>query len=151
MEVENYNKGIQERLGNVQNRLEFRSKNLDRKEKETEKERAEFLKWCKRLDKAVTKTNYDTLQRLANYYLVDKYKKEKSLNVTTNEFLYKYSSNIFTNKQLINFYKRIGSENPARQAKAYRHRKKIEFFSYADLLTYVDKIKIAGKQFFKCE
>lgn len=149
LEVENYNKAIQEPAGNVQNRIEFRSKNLS--SKKVEKEREEFLKWCKRLDKAITQNNYLKLQELANYYLVKKYKEEQHENVTVNEFLYKYSGNVWTSKQLVDFFEQIGSKNPVNQAKAYKKRKRIEYFSYRDLLTYIDKIKQAGEQFFNYE
>ena len=146
LEVENYNKSIQEPTGNVFNRIEFRSKHLT--DTELEKEYAEFLKWCNRLDKAVTKENYLKLQDVANYYLVKKYTEEKSRLVTVSEFLYKYSSNIWTNHQLIDFYNQIGSKDPINNAKTYKRRKHIEYFSFKDLQTYVDKIKQSGEQFF---
>lgn len=149
IEVENYNKGIQEPTGNVQNRIEFRSKNLI--DRTSDKEYTEFLKWCNRLDKAVTKENFDKLQSIANYYLVVKYKEEQSRNVTTSEFLYKYSGNVWTKRQLIDFYSQIGSKNPEQATKNYKNRKGIEFFSFKDLQTYVNKIKQSGDRFFNCE
>ena len=148
LEVENYNKGIQEPMGEVKNRIEFRSKKLS--DTDFYKEPTEFLKWCSRLDKAVTKENYLQLQNTANFYLVQQYKQEKIENatLTLNEFLHQYRSNIWTRQQLINFFTEIGCKNPIEQAKAYKRRKEIEFFTFKDLRFYIDKIKQAGNDFF---
>lgn len=61
LEVENYNKGIQEPDGKVKNRLELRSKALQLIGNEQEKEYTEFKKWCDRLGIAVNKINFDEL------------------------------------------------------------------------------------------
>lgn len=149
LEVENYNKALQEPMGEVQNRIEFRSKNLS--DKDFDKEYNEFFKWCKRLDTAITKENFSQLQKSANYYLVKKFRKEKTSGITLSEFLYKYKSNIWTRQQLIKLFDKLGSKNPIQQANSYKQRKKIEYFSFRDLTFYVSMIKHAGENFFYTE
>ena len=147
LEVENYNKGLEEPTGNVMNRLELRTKNIS--DSQLEIIHTEFEKWCRRLEKAVTKENFEKLQETSNFYLVKKYNKAKSDRVTVNEFLYKYSGNVWTRSQLINFFEQIGCKNPAEKAHSYKRRKKIEYFSFRDLEIYVSKIKKAGFDFFE--
>ena len=61
IEVENYDKSIQEPTGYVKNRIEFRTKQISKNIPEKCKERKEFKEWCKRLDKAVSAKNFDEL------------------------------------------------------------------------------------------
>mgnify|MGYP003291982968 CR=1 FL=1 len=151
IEVENYNKGIEEPDGMVKNRLEFRSKKLYDDTDENEKEYNEFMKWCNRLDKSVTKENFEKLQQGLNNALYKQYKNEcKRRGFKVNEFLYKYQSSIFTSKQCADLFCRLGYKDPVQQAKRYKQRKSIEYFSYRDLLAYVQMIKDSGKQFFSC-
>lgn len=147
LEVENYNKLLQEPLGNVCNRLEFRSKQLTNSTPDIEY--SEYKNWCSRIDKAITKENFIKLQKVCNEYLLKRYHKEKSnRNTSTYEFLYKYDDSIFTMNQLKDFYLLIGNNNPANSAKMYKKRKHIELFSFRNLLDYAQKIKSAGEQFF---
>jgi len=151
IEVENYNKGIEEPDGMVKNRLEFRSKKLYDDTAENSKELTEFLKWCNRLDKSVTKQNFEKLQQVLNDALYRQYKKEcNRRGFKVNEFLYKYQSSIFTSKQCADLYRRFGYKDPEQQAKRYKQRKHIEYFSYRDLLTYTQLIKDSGERFFDC-
>lgn len=63
IEIENYNKGIQEPSGIVRNRLEFRSKRPTiNSAYDWNTEYKELTKWHKRLKKAVTHDNYTALQ-----------------------------------------------------------------------------------------
>lgn len=146
LEVENYNKGIEEPTGNVMNRLEFRSKHLT--DENLDKEYTEFEKWCARLEKAVTKEKYKALQDKQNEILVLKYGQEKDKGVTVNEFLYKYQGNIWTSKQLCEFYHSLGYKDFEQQAKLYKRKKKIEYFSFGDLRYYVNKIVKCGTEYF---
>lgn len=151
IEVENYDKSIEEPDGNVKNRLEFRSKKLYEDAAEDTKEYTEFIKWCKRLDKSVTKLNFERLQDRLNDALMNKYREEsKCRGFTVNEFLYKYQNSIFTSRQMSDLYRRFGYKDPEQQAKKYKSRKYIEYFSYRDIVTYVEKIKKSGNAFFEC-
>lgn len=150
IEAENYNKGIEEPDGNVMNRLELRSKKLYSDSGENVKEYTEHLKWCKRLDKAVTKSNFERLQEKLNTALHNRYKIEsQKKGFTLNEFLYKYQSSIFTSRQMSNFYKKLGFKDPVQSANKYKQRKGIEYFSYNDICSYVQKIKDSGARYFE--
>lgn len=146
LEIENYNKGLQEPDGNVMNRLEFRSKHLT--DSRLDKEYTEYEKWCTRLNRAVTKDKYTALQENQNKILLDRYRKEQPKGVTINEFLYKYQSNIWTSRQLTDLYEKIGYKDPQQQARNYKRKKRIEYFSFTDLQTYVKKIMTCGTDFF---
>lgn len=150
IEVENYNKAIQEPEDDVQNRIEFRSKKLYDDSAEHIKEYLEFANWCNRLDKAVTKEIFSTLQNKINQSLYERYYEQKDLKgFTINEFLYKYQGCIFTSKQLADLYRLFGYKDPEQQAKKYKRRKHIEYFSFTDLRQYVKKIKESGQRFFE--
>lgn len=150
IEAENYNKSIEEPDGDVKNRLELRSKKLYDDTAENSKEYTEFMKWCKRLDKAVTKENFERLQEKLNTALYNRYQIEsQQRGVTLNEFLYKYQNSIFTSRQMSNFYNMLGYKDPVQSAKRYKQRKSIEYFSYKDICTYVQKIKDSGAGYFE--
>ena len=149
IEAENYNKAIESPDSIVKNRLELRSKQLYYTEGEQVKEYTEFIKWCTRLDKSITKENFSALQDRLNTALYNCYcieKQNKGFNV--NEFLYKYQNSIFTSKQMADLYSRMGYKDPKQQAKKYKQRKSIEYFSLKDLLIYSEMIKKAGYNFF---
>lgn len=149
IEVENYNKSLQEPDGIVCNRLELRSLRLNDGSDEENKEYTEFLKWCNRLDKAVTAENFQALiDELNDFLYVHHCKESTKKGFTLNKFLYKYQNCIFTSEQMKSFYARLGYADPQGQARLYKHRNEIEYFSLKDLLLYVDIIKTAGQQFF---
>lgn len=148
LEVENYNKAIEEPDGNVMSRLEFRSKKLYDDTSEQVKELEEFNNWCKRLDKSVTTGNFERLQQKLTNVLAEEYKKAAAKGVTVSQFLYKYESSIFTSRQMTEFYRLLGYKDPAQQAKKYKLRHKIEYFSMKNLTDYVKKIKTCGENFF---
>ena len=149
IEVENYNKAIEEPDGDVKSRLEFRSKKLYDDTAEAVKEKREFNLWCERLDKSVTAENFDRLQKKLTDILVNEYKKVAQNGVTVNQFLYKYENSIFTSRQLTEFYSQLGYKDPEQQAKKYKSRHKVEYFSMKNLADYVKKIKSSGAVFFK--
>lgn len=149
LEAENYNKGIEEPEGNVMNRLELRSKKLYSDAGENCKEYTEYLKWCKRLDKAVTKDNFEKLQKKLNSSIIERYKAEsRQRGFTVSAFLYKYQSSIFTSRQMADLYREFNYKDPAQQAKRYRQRNSIEYFSFRDLCTYVQMLKDSMTRFF---
>lgn len=151
IEVECYNKAIEEPTGIVKTRLELRSKKLYDDTNESEKEHLQFMKWCDRLDDAISKENFENLQHTINNALCQKYSiesKEKGFSIS--KFLYKYQSSIFTSKQMAELYKLFGYKNPVQQASRYKYRNNIEYFSYNDLYNYVKIIKESGGAFFGC-
>lgn len=148
IEVENYNKAIEEPGGDVRNRLEFRSKKLYDSTAENNKEEREFRKWCNRLDKSVTADNFNCLQKKLTDILVSEYEKVSTEGVSTSQFLYKFESSIFTSIQLREFYSQLGYKDPTQCAKRYKQRRHIEYFSLKNIRDYVDKIKESGAVFF---
>lgn len=149
IEAENYNKGIEEPDGNVKNRLELRSKKLYDDTAEATKEITEFNKWCDRLDNAVTKENFERLQNRINNSLYERYKIEsRERGFKLSYLLHEYRNSIFTSKQLADFYRMLGYKDPEQQAKRYKQRKSIEYFSYKDICNYVQMIKDSGARFF---
>lgn len=154
LELENYNKALEEPNGKVKNRLELRSKNLDGVELTAEKKDLiynEWLKWTVRLKVKVTKPNFEKIQNTANFFLLERYNRDKQAgkSFTLNEFLYKYSCNIFTRKQLVKFAEAVGIKDPEHFAGNYKKRKKLECFSFKDLELYVQKIVQSGNLFFE--
>lgn len=145
LEVENYNKGIQEPNGIVKNRLELRSKNLNLID--TKMIKAEYDKWIQRLDKAITKENFVSLQKMTNDNLVETYSKEK-IKFTLQEFICRYCDSIYTTRQLSELVEALGVNNPQTFSKNFKRRHNLETFCYKDLALYVNKIKNAGEEFF---
>ena len=81
LEIENYNKGIEEPTGNVMNRLELRSKKLYSKANADTKDLHEFEMWLKKLKKAISKINIALLEDKLNESLIRRFAEERS---TTN-------------------------------------------------------------------
>lgn len=150
IEVENYDKSIQEPTGIVKNRIEFRTKRLNNNTSEKNKEYKEFKEWCKRLDEAVTAKNFNTLCKRLNVALIEVFneeKKRKGFNI--GKFLYKYEDSIFSHRQLAELFAEIGTfKDPAKQATDHKKRNYVEYFSLADVKRYVQKIKHSGLRFF---
>lgn len=153
LEVENYNKGIQEPNGIVKNRLELRSKALTETNSEQCKEYAEFLKWCDRLKKAVTKENFDSLMNdLATMLYVQYLKEHQRRGFTLNKFLYKYSDYIYSNRQLALFYMRcnnISYETALAKGRKYKCQNDIELLTLSNMKQYIKLLVEAGKRFFE--
>lgn len=152
IEVENYDKSLQEPDGDVMNRLELRSKCLDNDTPEIEKEYREFVMWCDRLDNAVTANNLNSLLRAANNSLADRYNEwTAKRGHKINGFLNKYENSIFTMKQLVDLYALLGIDKAENSAKNYKRRYDLEFFSLRDMQKYITKIKDSGAAFFGIE
>lgn len=144
MECENYNKNIEsDNTSPVYNRLEFRSKaNL-----KTKKDIPDLVQdWCNRLDKAVN--YFDNLQNICNDYLIIRWNKEKDIKVKSiSEFIRKYQDNIYSSKQLINFYSRLGFDKPKSKAKNFKRYNHIEYLSLRDINIYIGSIKKSLKAY----
>lgn len=153
IEVENYDKSIQEPTGYVKNRIEFRTKQISKNIPEKCKERKEFKEWCKRLDKAVSAKNFDELTKRLNTALIEVYNEEKTRKgFSLAKFLYKYEDCIFSHNQLKELFAEIGTfKDAAKQATEHKKRNYVEYFSLADIKRYVKKIKSSGNRFFGIE
>ncbi len=153
IEVENYDKSIQEPTGDVKNRIEFRTKQISKNIPEKCKERKEFKEWCKRLDKAVSAKNFDELTKRLNTALIEVYNEEKTRKgFSLAKFLYKYEDCIFSHNQLKELFTEIGTfKDAAKQATEHKKRNYVEYFSLADIKRYVKKIKSSGNRFFGIE
>lgn len=145
IEVENYNKNLQEPGSEVMNRIEFRSKRLAKDTNEP----AEFKRWLNRLDASATKENLNKLENKINIALEQRYQEQCSQRgFSTSEFLYKYQNSIFTIRQLSDFYRRLEFKDPYDSAKKYKKRKNFECVTLKDLRVYIEKIKTSATIFF---
>lgn len=148
LEIENYNKLLENPKDKTKNRLEFRSKQLYKIQQN--KERAEFEEWLNRMHKSVTKDNYADLQNIINnninkHYI---YEKEKQ-GFTINSFIYRYNNDFFTQNQLAEFYNLTELyKDPKAQARKYKYKHYIEYISLDLLEDYIDIIARAGEKYF---
>lgn len=145
-EMEFYHKRIQEPNGEVDSRLELRSKCVE----DGESEAALLDDWFDtRFKKSVSRERYSDLQDTLNYYLWERYQEEREQypNLKTNEFLHKHRMRILTKKQLTAFYEKLGYKNPSESAKQYIKRKNLETVNYCLIETYIDQLKEAAIKF----
>lgn len=148
IEVENYDKSIENPNVATKNRLEFRSKRI----KGTLQE--EFLeKWFERLDAALE--HFEKVQERYNRELCELWKtdndrpKKDKLYISLTAFLLQYKDCIYTRKQLENLLELIGIENPKSKAKNFKDRHTIEFYSKTDLKLIIKAIKKAAISYFR--
>lgn len=148
IEVENYDKSIENPNVATKNRLEFRSKNLRGESLEDEFTK----KWFARLDRAVE--HFEAVQERYNKELnrlwdEDRNRSDKDkLYVSLTSFLLQYKDCIYTRKQLAELLEMIGIENPSSKAKNFKDRHTIEFFSKTDLKLIIEAIKSATIRYF---
>lgn len=149
LEIENYNKSLENPNDKTKNRLEFRSKQLYKVQ--PDKEYREFFKWVERIHKAVNKESYMNLQKIANNILYSEYILEKEKRgFNTNSFIYKYDNGFYTQVQLADFYSRTGLyKNPQGQARKYKYNHDIEYIPLDVLMEYTKIIERAGRIFFE--
>lgn len=149
LEVEAYNKALQEPDGNIKSRLELRSKALYDTDCEGEKEVRELNKWFARLANATTTSIFDRLVVGLNDHLMLRYSEHKQNNEVSkaSEFVFRYSDFIFTTKQLVDLFRRMGFKRPDKKAAEYRRSHKIEFFSMGDVRKYVLTIRDSAARF----
>jgi hypothetical protein len=136
IEVENYNKKVQEPDGDVKNRLEFRSKSISK-----QKEIPDLINtWINKLDDLAD--CYKELQDRCNVGLVERWNIEKNTEVKTiSEFIRKYQGSIFCRRQLVDFLEKIKMNNPSKVADNFKVRNKIEYFSLQDIKMYLKKVE----------
>lgn len=143
IEAEAYNKAIQEPESGIACRLELRSKKLYDDEDEDGKELRELEKWYVRIADATTAVNYNKLIDGINKHLLERYSelKAKKAIATAAEFVTKYADFIFSTRQLVDLYKRMGFKNPNSAATQYKTKHRIECFSLNDLRNYAKTIR----------
>ncbi|MGN0623714.1 MAG: hypothetical protein ACI4JA_07160 [Oscillospiraceae bacterium] len=147
IEIENYNKALQEPQGEVKNRLEMRTTQLDISEPIHIKQQFEL--WHSRLKKAITLDNINRTIDVINEFLIKRYYIEHMTGATAEKFIYKYKDTIFTSAQLESLLKEISNNNDCTsKAKRLKKANRIEFFTRKDLALYVNTINNKGKQFF---
>lgn len=117
IELENYNKALQEPTGAVTNRLEARSKRLPDTPEEL-KEQTAWLQWKAIFRRATTRNNLDGFLKRVNNNLIRifptyRYEqmtktnhngeilKEKSFEYILNQFILTYRNTLYTQKQII--------------------------------------------------
>lgn len=149
LEIENYNKSLENPNDKTKNRLEFRSKQLYKAQ--PNKEYSEFLKWVERMQEAVNKESYNNLQKIANNILYYEYNIEKEKRgFNTSSYIFKYDNDFFTQAQLADFYSRTGRyKNPQAQARKYKYNHDIEYIPPDLLMEYTKIIERAGTIFFE--
>lgn len=149
IEVEAYNKALQEPHGYIKSRLEFRSKKLYDEDAEESKELRELDKWFIRIANSTTSTNFDRLVHELNVNLILRYHEEVSKKsiTTSTEFVTKYADFIFSTRQLVDLYRRMGYKNPNSQASKYKKAHKIEFFSLNDMRKFAKAIRNSAALF----
>lgn len=148
LEIDNYNKGIEEPTGNVMNRLELRSKKLYSNVNADTKDLHEFEKWLKKLKTAISKTNIALLEDKLNESLIRRFAEERKHNTfTNNELFCKYQSSIFSREQMINLCTQLGYKNPNAQIQAYKQRKGIELISHKNLKDYLQILESSFVRF----
>lgn len=144
LECENYNKDIEsDHTSPVYNRLEFRSKAILKVKKDI----PELIDdWCRRLEYSIS--CFDKLQDECNNYLIQKWNIEKDSKVKgISEFLRKYQDNIYTSRQIADFYSRLNYDKPESRAKNFKRYNSIEYFSLNDLKAYTAIIRKALQQY----
>ena len=144
LECENYNKDIEsDHTSPVYNRLEFRSKAILKVRKDIP---ALVDDWCRRLEYSIN--CFDKLQNECNDYLIQRWNKERGIQVkSTSEFLRKYQDNIYTSRQIANFYSRLNYDKPESKAKNFKRYNSIEYFSLNELKSYTAIIRKALRRY----
>ena len=149
IEAEAYNKAIQEPDSGVMCRLELRSKKLYDVDAEAEKELRELDKWFIRLTSCTTTFNFDKLIRGLNDNLMERYREgqKRKAFANTAEFVTKYEDFIFSTRQLVDLYKRLGYNNPNSATTKYKRSHKLECFSLKDIRNYAQSIRASAEEF----
>lgn len=138
LQVENYNKSLQEPTNPTKNRLELRTLRVY----ESGKDLYQLVEdWKDRLQRVID--NFDLVQDECNKNLLNRYQTEtenRSIRKLS-DFIWLHSSKIYCRPQMVKLLTAIGVRNPKTAANNYRNRLKgMEYFSKADLKAYVDDI-----------
>lgn len=143
LEAENYNKGIESNYTDIaQNRLEVRSKALLK----TKKSIPELLdSWLAKFD--ALPQYFEQLQSMCNTEIVRRWPLEQNIKVKSlSEYIRKYQDNIYSRKQLIELYDKIGIVKPTKAVYNFdydntKHNTSIEYISAKELKLYLAMIK----------
>ena len=138
LEVEAYNKAIQEPNSCIPCRVEFRSKALYDDSDEENKELRELDKWFVRIVSATTAENFNKVIAALNAHIMERYRQEKqSRSFDDMAFLYKYEDFIFTSRQMKDLFSAMGYARADKKLGQYRAKYKgVEFFSLRQLRDY---------------
>lgn len=140
LQVENYNKSVEQPDSETKNRLELRTVRVY--ESGTKKDLYQLVEdWKGRLQHVLD--DFDKVQDECNRYLLERWQIEKEQGDfrRVSDFLWKHQSQIYCRPQLIKLLTAIGVKNPSRAATNYKSRSKgLEYFCRADLKGYIDKI-----------
>lgn len=147
LQVENYNKALQEPTNPTKNRLELRT--LRVYEFGTKKDLYQLVEdWKGRLQHVLN--NFDKMQDECNRNLLNRYQKEASNGTVRklSDFIWLHQSKIYCRPQLVKLLTAIGAKNPDKAANNYKSRlKSLEYFCKADLKAYIDKISQSLTEF----
>lgn len=171
-ECENYDRAVKSKIvGNktesAQSRLEERTtsrqwRHIYEKRKEEHLEltsdwsihalKKEFtVGWFEKWNKAIK--NLDLVQQTYNNELEKIYNADKNSFPcrfrSLTDFILQYQDCIFTRKQLINLFERLGVKNSTSRAKNHKQRYGLEFFSKADVQQAIEEIKRATNNYFE--
>ena len=154
LEIENYDKSeelknrhkftksLNEIEEGVTNRLEFREKKMGANTEGKPAGEVEVIsleKWFSRLDKALTPENYNKVCDRLNTGLLNEWRTE-TINTKASEYLKTNCINIYSRKQLIDFFTKAEYKSPVDTANQFRRKQKIDFYSLNDLKKYVDNL-----------
>lgn len=153
IEVEAYNKAVQEPNSCIPCRVEFRSKALYDDDEEERKELRELEKWFARIASATTADNFNRVIEALNVHIMERYAKEKqSRSFDDMAFLYKYEDFIFTSKQMRELFVAMGYVRADKKLGQYRAKYRgVEFFSLRQIRDYTLTIRESAERFLDCE
>ena len=146
IECEYYNKRQQSPNEGIESRLELRSKSLA----DGADEWHELDLWFDRLDKAISRSQYNDMQDTINAYLLMQYEAERRSNpkIKTIDFVNRNSGRIFTKSQLTNLLDRIGGyTNIDQAARRIINRYNLETVSYSLIKNYIEQLRQSADRF----
>lgn len=149
LEIEYYNKDLESPGYKAKSRLELRTcKIYGYAAKDTE---AIIAEWGTRLKKSIN--GYEQLQSTCNECLLKRWKKDRAARRVnnTNEFVRMYQENIYSKRQLVDLLETLGAKNPETQAKNLKYRYQLEFFSWKELETVLQKIFDSMNAYFELD
>ena len=153
IEVEAYNKAIQEENSMINCRIEFRSKALYDNIDEENKEKKEMEKWFVRMGSATTAENFNRLVAKLNEHIIEHYNKEKaSRSFDDMSFIYKYEDFIFTSRQMKDLFAAMGYQRADKKLQQYRTKYSgVEFFSLRQIREYTLTLRKSADTFLNAE
>lgn len=149
LEIEAYNKVLQEPDSCIGCRVEFRSKKLYDDSHEDSKELQELNNWFTKIASSLTAENFDCLIHQLTNNIMERYIKERTERDFDNmAFIYKYEDFIFTAKQCKDIFALMGYARPDKQLTKYRKKYSgAEFFSLREMREYSLLFKAAAEKF----